>query len=88
MPSSKPTLKLLPKARPATVQEIAQIEFRALKFLRGLSQSERIEKIHNVIDRLRPLAVLSSSITAMTKPELIAKVEEGYETFGPFLMLL
>jgi hypothetical protein len=87
MPST-PKLKLVPNGRPATVQEIAQLEFRASKFFRGLSQRERIKKTHDIIDRMRPMAVLGAEIAAMSKPELIAKVDEEYETFGPFLMQL
>jgi hypothetical protein len=86
--SSKPKLTLVPRGRPATHAEIAQIEFRAVKFFRGMSQTERTTKIHAVVDRLRPLAVIASEMVAMTKPELIERVSENYDTLGPLLMQL
>jgi hypothetical protein len=68
--------------------ELAQIEFRALKFFRGLCQRDRIEKTNDIIDRMRSMAILGAEIAAMSKPELIAKVEKEYKTFGPFLRQL
>ena len=88
MPSREPTLRLVPKGKPATASEIAQLEFRALKTVRGLSQQERTEKFHNIISFLRPMAITAAEIIGTEKTELITRVGEHYDVFGPLLMQL
>ena len=85
MSNQKPALRVVAKDKPATVQELAQLEFRALKYFRGLSQKQRIEKTHRVVDAIRPMAVLASGIVAMEKSELIARVEAKHDRFGEML---
>jgi hypothetical protein len=89
MSPNKTTLQAVPKGKPVTHAEVAQLEFRALKQFRNLSKTERIQKIHDTVDRIRPMAVLASELLTKEKPELIALVDEQYdEKFGPFLMQL
>ncbi len=76
------------KEKPATIAQIAAMEFAAMKEYRGLTKVERLKKIHGVTDDVRALAVLSCDILAMDKSELIKKVSDKYEQFGPFLMQL
>jgi hypothetical protein len=49
MSKQKADLRLVPRSQPATAQELAQMEFRALKYFRGLSGPQRIEKTYQVI---------------------------------------
>jgi hypothetical protein len=86
MSPNKTTLQAVPKGKPVTHTEVAQP--RALKQFRNLSKTERIQKIHDTVDRIRPMAVLASELLTKEKPELIALVDEQYKKFGPFLMQL
>jgi hypothetical protein len=88
MSPKTPTLQAAPKGKPATHTEVARLEFRALKQFRHLTKTERIKKIHDTVDRVRPMAVLASEILTKQKPELITLVDEQYDKFGPFLMAL
>jgi hypothetical protein len=74
--------------KPASVTEIAALEFAAVKEFRGLTKVERLKKVHGFADNVRALAVLSVEIVAKDKTELIAVVTAKYEEFGPFLMQL
>ncbi|MDB5599355.1 MAG: hypothetical protein JWN71_1399 [Xanthobacteraceae bacterium] len=76
------------KGSPATVDQIAAMDFAAVKEYRGLTKVERLKKLHRAADYVRALAVIASEIVAMEKPELVAKVDDKYEQFGPFLMEL
>lgn len=86
--SNKPTLELVPKPIPATVAEIAQVEFRALKEFRNLTKAERLDKIQDAAERVRTMALLASEIVTKEKPELIALVAEQYAALAPFLIQL
>jgi hypothetical protein len=88
MSPKKPTLKVVPKGKPATHAEVAQIEFRALKEFRNLTATERAHKINDAAERVRAMAILASGFAAKSKLELIALAEEQYELLGPFLMQL
>lgn len=88
MPSRQPTLRPVTKGKPATIAEMAQVEFRALKALRGLSHQDIAEKFGNVIEFLGPMTVAAAEVVALEKPELIAKVGDHYDVFGPLLMQL
>jgi hypothetical protein len=68
----------------ATVEEIAAVEFAAMKQFRGLTRAERLRKIHDVW----PMAALAIEIVGLNKSELVARVAEKYESFGPALMRL
>ena len=81
-------LRLVPKAEPPTAQELAQMEFRALKYFRGLSERQRIEKALRVIDAFRPMAVFASNIVPMEKCELIAWVKAENEQFEGVILEL
>jgi hypothetical protein len=87
MSPPKPTVRI-PKAKPATIAEISVIEFRAIKLFRGLSQHKRLTKSHALVDGVRPMAVAAAEVLAMTKEELIEKVDEGHDLFGPMLKWL
>lgn len=88
MSSSKPALQVVPRGKPATVAEIAALEFRALKAVRGLSQKMRLQKSHAIVDGLRPMAVAAMEIVAMSKTELITKADDKHDVLGPLLMQL
>jgi hypothetical protein len=47
-----------------------------------------LTKVNDLVDQVRPMAVIASEILSKTKPELIALVDEHYETWGKFLMQL
>ena len=88
MSKQKADLRLVPRSQPATAQELAQMEFRALKYFRGLSEPQRIEKTYQVIDAIRPMAVFASSIVAMEKSELIAWVKAEDKRFEEAILEL
>lgn len=88
MPTTRPPLTLVSRGEPATVAEIAQVEFRALKALRGLSRQDINAKFRDLIGFLGPMTIAAAEIVAMEKPELIARVDEHYDVFGPLLMQL
>jgi hypothetical protein len=78
-----------PKTK-STVKSIVALEFAAVKEFRGCDKAKRLTKSHNMIERLRPMLVLAVELMALTKPELVEKLEseEGHAVFGPFLMQL
>jgi hypothetical protein len=86
--SKKPILNVVPKGTPVTQAQLAQLEFRALKQFRNLTKDQRVQKIHDTVDRVRPMAVLASEILAKEKPDLVKLVDEQHDKFGPFLMEL
>jgi hypothetical protein len=86
--SKSPELTLVPKDKPATIAEIAEIEFGSIRAFRDLSQVKRIGRIHKIVDRVRGNAVLSVELVAMDKADLVAKVAEKLDDWGPWLMEL
>lgn len=85
----KPSMRVIDnKSAPATAANISMLEFKAVKRLRGLSSKQRIKKAHAIADSLRPMSVIALEIVVCEKAELIAKVQAGHDTFGPFLMEL
>jgi len=81
------TLITEPKRKAATVVEIAALKFKAIKQIRAVSKKQRLKNAHSMIERLRPMAVLAGEIVAMDKAELISRVRDRYDEFGPFLMM-
>jgi hypothetical protein len=88
MPSRKRALAPVPKGKPATIAEMAQVEFRALKALRGLSRQDITAKFSGLTGFLGPMAVAAGEIVALEKAELITRVAEHYDVLGPLLMQL
>jgi len=75
-------------AKPATVAQIAAMEFEAVKEFRGLTRVRRLKKLHGIADDVRAMAVLASEILGLDKAELVEKINDKHETWGPFLMQL
>jgi hypothetical protein len=85
MTHPKPGLVLVPKGEPAPSADIAMMEIRVLKAIRGLSKEERTKRSIAIGRSLRPMAVLAADIVALSKAELGAKVADQSELFGGFL---
>jgi hypothetical protein len=85
MSKPKPGLRLVPKGAPEPGAEIAMMEFRALKAIRGLSTEERIERSVAIGRSMRRMALLAAEIIAVNKDELAAKVADASDLFGGFL---
>jgi hypothetical protein len=85
MTHPKPGLALVPKGEPAPSAEIAMMEIRVLKAIRGLSKEERTKRSIAIGRSLRPMAVLAADIVALSKAELGAKVADDAALFGGFL---
>jgi hypothetical protein len=88
MSKSPEHLTLVPKNKPATIAEIAEVEFGAIRELGRLSQVKRIKRIHEIVDHVRAGAVIGVEIATMDKAELVAKVAEKLDLWGPSLMEL
>jgi hypothetical protein len=67
-------------------QKFAQMEFRALKLFRNMSQDERLRQSHGFVENIRPMVVAAGEIVVMTKADLITKVEAGHDVFGEMLL--
>jgi hypothetical protein len=78
----------LEKLKPATHAQIAALEFGLARPFRKMSQKQRIRKAHDLVNRLRPWAVIALETVAFDKQELIDRVAEGYDDLGPMLMHL
>ena len=53
-----------------------------------MAKVTRLKKLHGIAEDVRAMAVIASEIVAMDKAELVAKVDDKHEHFGPFLMQL
>jgi hypothetical protein len=87
-PTEKVNCTMSDQDAPATVEQIAAMEFQAVKELRALSQDERFERAAGMFDLLRPIANLPGEILADEKTELMAKVAERHDAHGPMLKRL
>jgi len=76
------------KGPPATSAQIAAFEFKSIRQFQGMTKEKRLKLAHENADILRAMAVVAIEIVALDKSELIAKVRENYDKFGPFLMEL
>lgn len=74
-----------PDSEPASVSQLAALEFAAVREFRKYSRNDRLRKAHGIVDSLRPITVIALEIIAMDKGELIRRVRKQYDTFGPFL---
>jgi hypothetical protein len=73
---------------PATIGEMASVEFQGLKNSFTMRQDERLRNIDALIDDLRPMAILAVELLAFDKEELIDKVSGDYDRWGSFLIAL
>jgi hypothetical protein len=72
----------------AKTPEIAIIEFGAVKRLRGLPSATRRKNIRSILNRAAPMALAAGELIVMEKRELITRVANEYDVFGPLLMQL
>ena len=80
--SKQLALQLVPsKAAPATEIEIAQLEFRALKAIHNLSKDERLTRVRELVECVRPMTVIAADVVAMTKAQLSKDVEDKRDLF-------
>ena len=86
-------MRLVHARKPPTAKEIAeeaqkfaQMEFRALKLFRNMSQDERLRQSHGFVENIRPMVVAAGEIVVMTKADLITKVEAGHNVIGEMLL--
>jgi hypothetical protein len=93
MSKQKADLRLVHARKPPAAKEIAeeaqkfaQMEFRALKLFRNMSQDERLRQSHGFVENIRPMVVAAGEIVVMTKADLITKVEAGHNVIGEMLL--
>jgi hypothetical protein len=82
---SKPSLRLVPEGKPATLIAIAQVERRALDVFRGLSEPERLRKADAIVNGILPMAIVAAEIIGMQQAEFAARVENLQSLFVPVL---
>ena len=75
------------ECEPATIGEIASVEFLGLKDFFTMSKDERFRDTEALIEQIRPMAILAVELLAFDKLDLIAKVSSDYR-WGPFLTAL
>ena len=76
------------ECEPATIGEIASVEFLGLKDFFTMSKDQRLRDTEALIEQIRPMAILAVELLAFDKVELIAKVSSDCERWGPFLATL
>jgi len=72
--------------KPATVKQIAAMQFTAPRAIRRHSKKERVELTSGLVEKVRLPAVIAVEIVAMTKKELVDLVAGDLEKWGPSLM--
>jgi hypothetical protein len=73
---------------PATVAEIAALQFDGVKELAQLSEKQRDKNLTGLIQSVYAAAQIAGAIVTHDKAKLIEVVSEQYDTFGPALMEL
>jgi hypothetical protein len=77
-----------PPSTPLTQERLAAFEFESVRCFRHMSKEGRHRRAHDLVDAIRPMAVLAAEVCALEKHELVKKVEEHHGEWGPFLMML
>ena len=75
------------ECEPATIGEIASVEFLGLKDFFTMSKDERFRDTEALIEQIRPMAILAVELLAFDKLDLIAKVSSDHR-WGPLLTAL
>ena len=73
------------ECEPATIGQIASVEFQGLKDLFKIPKSERLQNINTLIEQIRPMAILAVELLEFDKLDLIAKVLSDPDRWAPFL---
>jgi hypothetical protein len=73
---------------PATIEQMAAIEFKAASRLARMSKTKRTENLHAISMRVLQAACIACEFYARDKEEAIKMVAERYDIFGPALMEL
>jgi hypothetical protein len=72
--------------KPATVAEIAALQFDGVKEIAQLSERQRSKNLTGLIQSVYAAAQIAGAIVTHDKAKLIEVVREEYDTFGPALM--
>jgi hypothetical protein len=73
------------ECEPATIGQIASVEFQGLKDFFKMPKDERLQNINMLIEQIRPMAILAVEVLAFDKLDLIAKVSSDPDRWAPFL---
>jgi hypothetical protein len=76
-----------PADPPATVAQIAAMEFEGVKPL-SLSKEKRLAQIRDLVQKVYWVTEIAGEICRLDKAELIEIVRENYDIHGPKLMML
>jgi hypothetical protein len=64
------------------------MEIRALKVLRGLSETERLRKADAIVNGILPMAIVAAEIIGLQQAEFVARVDKLHDVFVPVLKQL
>jgi hypothetical protein len=76
------------ESEPATIGEMASVEFQGLKDFFKMSRDERLRNIDVLVEQIRPAAILAVVLLEFDKLELIAKVSSDPDRWSVFLTAL
>jgi hypothetical protein len=73
---------------PATIEQMAALEFVAVKRLACMSKEQRTQKISNMATYAYQMVTIAMEFCIRDKADLVQLLREEYDTFGPALMSL
>jgi hypothetical protein len=73
---------------PATIAQIAAIEFKAASGIAGMSPEQREKTLRGMMERVHKAATIAATIVARDKDALVRFVAAHHDSMGPWLMEL
>jgi hypothetical protein len=74
--------------KPATQAEIAAMEFEPIAAWRNVPTEDRVARHRQISSQLYQFSVIAGQIVSFEKAELVQKMRDEYDLFGPMLMQL
>jgi hypothetical protein len=71
---------------PATVAQMAAVEFKSVTRLVGMPQVEREKAVRNIVKTVYQAAQIALEIVTKDRGDLVSVVVENYSTLRPLLM--